>query len=171
MAMHWETKRSIDTNSPVRLHKPHDGEGECMKILHTFNDYLLHEIEFFGFGRMENFTLFPAYSHPDVPADESVIMEFIDPKGQSLFFTTRGLTIPGHGFIHYKDIGHSDWPHHVKGLEHDFEEYIAISGRDIPTITFHLGKRASVPLGGFIMLITRTLKNMQAKQSRADSPG
>ena len=63
-----------------------------------------------GLGEMDNITLNPARSDPDVPKGETVIMEVIDRNGQRLYFTGNGLTIPGQGFFPYKDIQHADWP-------------------------------------------------------------
>ena len=161
------TVKIFDRISRVRLHKPNDGEGECMSTSDPFIDYMMHHIQNFQFGERDNISLFPAYSHPDVPADENIIMEFIDPKGQSLFFTTNGFTVPGHGFIHYKDIGHHDWGSPVSAGR-NYKEYVRLFLRNRPPIEFHVGKNYSVRLGFFIMELSKA-KNRQAKSPTGTS--
>jgi len=58
---------------------------------------------------VHNIRLSPAYSHPSIPAGETVVAEVVERSGQSLFFTGRGFTLPGHGFIHYDDITAAEW--------------------------------------------------------------
>jgi hypothetical protein len=132
-----------------------------MSTLNTYNDYLMHMIHVCGFVGKDNFTLFPAHSHPDVPADETVFMEFIAPNGQGLFFTPNGFTIPGQGFIPYKAIRCADWAFHVAGRESDYKEYLLVVFCDRPAISFHVGKRAAVSLIGFINCIRGVQQNMQ----------
>jgi hypothetical protein len=62
-----------------------------------------------GKRSVHNVKLSPSYSHPSVPAGETVIAEVIDRGGQGLFFTANGFTLPSHGFIHYDDITAAEW--------------------------------------------------------------
>ena len=73
------------------------------------NTELAEYVRIIGLGQMANVTLDPAHSHPDVPAGEVVVMEVVDLNGQGLFFTGSGFTVPGHGFVPYKDIFGADW--------------------------------------------------------------
>jgi hypothetical protein len=162
-------RKDFDRISPVRLHKPHDGEDGFMSTSDAYNQDLMHLIRFSGFEDRDNITLFPAYSHPDVPAGESLIMEFIDPKGQGLFFTTNGFTVPGHGFIPYKSVGHADWGS-ISTAGPNYKEFVQLTFHDRPTIEFHVGKHFSMSLDFFIMKFSRA-KKWQAKQSQAGAPG
>ena len=62
-----------------------------------------------GKRHVSNVKLSPSYSHPSVPAGETVIAEVIDRSAQGLFFAGNGFTLPGHGFIRYDDIMAAEW--------------------------------------------------------------
>ena len=124
------------------------------------NTELVEYVRIMGFGKMDNVTLDPAHSHPDVPAGEVVVMEVVDCNGQGLFFTGSGFTIPGHGFVPYKDIFGADWAR--RGLTTADKKKIEISFRKSPLIlTLNLGDRAT-RLGLFIHSMVMRHKNMQA---------
>ena len=60
-------------------------------------------------GRLHNVTLRPAYSHPSVPAGETVLAEVVDRAGRGVFFTGSGFTLPERGFIRYADVLTATW--------------------------------------------------------------
>ena len=60
-------------------------------------------------GHIHNANLRPGYSHPMLAADDPPVLEVVDRRGQGVFFTCRGLTIPGHGFVRYDDIDRAHW--------------------------------------------------------------
>ena len=62
-----------------------------------------------GRGHVHNVTLEPTYSHPSVPAGETVVAEVVDRAGQGVFFTGSGFTLPGRGFIRYDDVESATW--------------------------------------------------------------
>lgn len=120
----------------------------CMSAPPFSKTELAEYVQIIGFGQMDNVTLNPAHSHPDVPAAEAVVMEVIDRDGRGLFFTGSGFTIPGHGFVPYKDIFGADWAR--CGLTTADKKKIEISFTNRPlVVTLNLGDGAT-RLGLFI---------------------
>jgi hypothetical protein len=104
-----------------------------------------------GKRRVHNVKLRPAYSHPSLPAGETVIAVVVDRDGQGLFFTGSGFTSPGHGFIRYDDIMVAEWissePLDVKATRkrEDFD-HIEFSLRDGSSVTLADLDQAVFPL-------------------------
>jgi hypothetical protein len=104
-----------------------------------------------GKRRVHNITLRPGYSHPSVPAGETVIAEVIDRSGQGLFFTSSGFTLPGQGFIHYSDITAAKWissepfPARARRKQEDFD-HIEFALRNGSSVTLTDVEQAVFPL-------------------------
>jgi hypothetical protein len=104
-----------------------------------------------GKRRVHNVTLSPTYSHPSVPAGETVIAEVVDRSGQGLFFTGSGFTLPGHGFIRYDDIMAAEWissePFAVRARrKREDYDHIELSLRDGSSLTVTDVEQAVFPL-------------------------
>jgi hypothetical protein len=104
-----------------------------------------------GKRSVHNVKLSPTYSHPTVPAGETLIAEVIDRSGQGLFFTGNGFTIPGHGFIHYDDITAAEWissePFGVRAKrKRDDFDHIEFALRDGSSVTLTNVEQAVFPL-------------------------
>jgi hypothetical protein len=84
-------------------------------------------------GHVHNATLRPKYSHPSIPAGETVVAEVIDRAGQGVFFTGGGFTLPGRGFVRYDDVQSATWistgPDKLARKREDFD-HIELSFRD-----------------------------------------
>jgi hypothetical protein len=100
-------------------------------------------------GRVHNVTLRPTYSHPSVPAGETVIAEIVDRRSQGVFFTNSGFTLPGLGFIRYGDILSASWissrPDRLARKSEDFD-HIELSLRDGSSVTLADVEQAVFPL-------------------------
>ena len=100
-------------------------------------------------GHAHNVTLRPTYSHPSVPASETLIAEVVDRSGNGLFFTTNGFTLPDRGFIRYGDIISAAWiskqPDKLARKREDFD-YIELSLRDGSSATLKDLEQAVFPL-------------------------
>jgi hypothetical protein len=124
-----------------------------------FGRYIQH----FGVPKMQNVTLYPDVSNPDVPRNEIEVFNFIDLDGQELIFTSNGFTFPGRGYIPYKEIIIATWPSGMR-LKPNYREYIEIRFRDRPPIAFHAGPQAAVSLGLFVGGIA-SIRKREAKNS------
>jgi hypothetical protein len=127
-----------------------------MSTATSFDAELSKALKALGFESNFNVTLNPPAPHPDVPTGETAVMEYIDPDGRRYLFTGTGFTIPGHGFILYKDASHIDWPPFGPDRRADYKDYLVIYFRDRPAITFRVGHERSVALGGLI-ICTRSI--------------
>jgi hypothetical protein len=100
-------------------------------------------------GRVHNVALRPAYSHPSVPAGETVVAEVIARGGHGVFFTTNGFTLPERGFIPYGDIVSAAWisprPDRFARKREDFD-HIEFSLRDGSSATLTDVEQAVFPL-------------------------
>ena len=108
------------------------------------------EIRDWPFVHHINITFDLAASYPDVPAGEAVILDYIAADGQRCSFTGNGFTVPGHGFISYKDVVHVDWPFNGPNVKADYPHHLEISFRDRPSITFRVGNYGAVSLGNLV---------------------
>ena len=117
-----------------------------------------------GKRHLRNVKLSPSYSHPSVPAGETVIAEVIDRSSQGLFFTGSGFTLPGHGFIHYDDITSAEWissePFVVRARRksEDFD-HIEFALRDGSSLTLTDVEQAVFPLLHFFEWMIQRRKN------------
>jgi hypothetical protein len=113
-------------------------------------------------GYVLNATLRPTYSHPFVPAGDTVVAEIIDRAGQGVFFTTNGFTLPGRGFIPYADIVAADWistrPDRLRRKREDFD-HIELSLRDGSSVTLTDIEQAVFPLLRFFQWMIRRRKH------------
>ena len=88
-------------------------------------------------GHLHNVILKPKRSHPSVPQDETIIAEVIDQSGKSLFFTVNGFTLPGKGFICYREIKAVKWisfkPDRFRRKAEDFDhiEFLLLDGSQV----------------------------------------
>jgi hypothetical protein len=98
-----------------------------------------------------NVKLAPSYSHPSVPTGDAVIAEVVDRKGQGLFFTASGFTLPGRGFISYEEDMAAEWissePFNVRAKrKREDYDHIELSLRDGSTVTLADVQEAVFPL-------------------------
>jgi hypothetical protein len=117
-----------------------------------------------GKRRVQNVTLSPAYSHPSVPAGETVIAEVVDRRGQGLFFTGSGFTLPGRGFIRYDDITGAEWissePFPVKARrKREDYDHIELSLHDGTSLKLTDLEQAVFPLLHFFQWMTGRRKH------------
>ena len=100
-------------------------------------------------GRIHNVTLRPAYSHPSVPAGETVVAEVIARSGYGVFLTNNGFTLPDRGFIAYRDVVSAAWistqPDRLARKREDFD-HIEFSLRDGSPATLTDVEQAVFPL-------------------------
>jgi hypothetical protein len=110
-----------------------------------------------GKRHVPNVSLSPSYSHPSVPAGETVIAEVVDRSAQGLFFTGSGFTLPGHGFIRYDDIVTAEWissqPGRFVRKREDYD-HIELSLRDGSSVTLADVEQAVFPLLHFFKWMT-----------------
>ena len=94
------------------------------------------------------------------------MMKFIDPSGDGLFFTKSGFTVPDHGFIQYKDVGHADWSSVMEGRKFNEQECIEVQLCNRYPVTFYVGEDAVVGLVFFINKMKRRAESeRQQKQN------
>jgi hypothetical protein len=100
-------------------------------------------------GDLSNVTLRPTYSHPSIPAGETVVAEIIDRSGQGVFFTGGGFTLPGRGFVRYEDVQTATWistqPDRLPRKREEFD-HIELSFRDGSSATLADVGQAAFPL-------------------------
>jgi hypothetical protein len=70
-----------------------------------------------------NATLRPAYSHPAIPTGEAPLVEVINRRGQGVFFTASGFTMPERGYVRYDDISRVVWMGRDRDLRRKREEF------------------------------------------------
>ena len=114
---------------------------------------------------VHNIKLSPAYSHPSVPAGETVIAEIIDRSGQGLFFTGSGFTLPGHGFIQYDNIAAAEWissePFAIKAKrKRDAFDHIELTLGDGSLVMLTDIEQAVFPLLNFFQWMLRRRKQV-----------
>ena len=115
-----------------------------------------------GRGHVHNVTLKPAYSHPSVPAGETVVAEVIDRAGQGVFFTGSGFTLPGRGFVRYDDVQSATWlsvgPNKLARKREDFD-HIELSFRDGSSATLADMDQSVFPLLRFFEWVVERRKH------------
>jgi len=113
-------------------------------------------------GHLHNVTLRPTYSHPSVPAGETVVAEVIDRAGQGVFFTGSGFTLPGRGFIRYDDVQAATWissrPDKLARKREDFD-HIELSLRDGSPVTLADMDQSVFPLLKFFAWMVERRKH------------
>jgi hypothetical protein len=97
-------------------------------------------------------TLNPDASNSDLPAGETGVLQYITPNGLKFIFSTRGFTVPGHGFALYQDVTHLDWADHDFQQKDDHKNYLQINFHDRMPVALDVGS-VSVSLGSIIKLI------------------
>jgi hypothetical protein len=118
---------------------------------------------------MDNVTMEPANTHPDVPSGEVVVMEVVDRNGQGLFFTGSGFAIPGHGFVPYKDISGAGWANYGFKFEDKYKIEVRFTNSPL-VVTLNIGDYA-MRLSMFINSMAMTHKRFAREQDeRAKRP-
>jgi hypothetical protein len=70
-----------------------------------------------------NATFRPAYSHPAIPTGDAPLVEVINRRGQGVFFTASGFTMPERGFVRYDDVARVVWMGRDRDLRRKREEF------------------------------------------------
>jgi len=123
-----------------------------MKVRHNVELAELIQIPGMGFANELSVTFNPPLPHPDVPAGDTAVMVYTGTDGQKCFFICSGFTIPGHGFILYKDTFRCSWPTPMGTRMANYKEFLEIFFRDRPPI-YHFVGPATCVLGHLIIMM------------------